>query len=453
MAKLSTASIRLVQKLNRRMSDGSYPIYIAVCFSGRVEKSTGVSCMVKYWDAKRELVKRSCGNSVVLNKMLSDIKQRVIERRNEYEYNGRSYTPGMLLEDCVIDLSGRTNIYKDVMNRLMDERRLADKTRKRYMYGYRKLVDYIGREDFIIDELNIGFIKDFMRYLSVADSAKRDICACIASVWHYGISKKLVDASEYPFNEFKFTQKYRDNCRDYCIDLVNMKKLREYWLDMVTVRNGSRWTYRDGALDRLQKRTSKEFGICYFLAMYYLNGSAPTDIARLKVENVSRIMIDGEDYYKVEFNRQKTHTSVSVRLKRNMFSIVLLEHFLGMSRSGYVYPVINWKDGMSDVQLQKSIDKCGEKAIKWVREAFEEINQETIRKNVEEGLEEPLVDVQKVVLYTARHSLASNYLNSPGATVRGAASLLSRSANTISTYIHSLSHDKEIAEAVAFLNE
>lgn len=92
-------------------------------------------------------------------------------------------------------------------------------------------------------------------------------------------------------------------------------------------------------------------------------------------------------------------------------------------------------------------------AIKWVREAFEEINKETIRSNVSNGLEEPLVDINKVVLYSARHSFASAYLNSEGATVRGAASLLSRSANTISVYIHALQNDKEIADAVSFLND
>lgn len=429
-----------------------YPVYIVVCWKGRVEKACGVSCLQKDWDSKREVVKRSNSNSVVLNKMLYDIKNRVIERKNDFEYNGKVYTASMLLEDCKVDYNGKSNVYIDIMNRLMEDRRLKDKTRKRYKYGYGKLCEYIGRKDFIIDELNVGFMKDFTRWLSVGDSAKRDICACIASCWNYAIDRRLVDGGDYPFKEFKFTQKFKDAQRDYCIDLINMKKLREYFLDLVCERNGNMWHYRDGALDRLHKKTSKEFGICYFLAMYYMNGSSPTDIAHLRVSDCDRVMIDGEDYWKVEFKRQKTSTQVSVRLKRNMFSIILLEHFLGFSSNGYVWPVIHG-DGLSDVQIQGQINKCGEKAIKWVREAFEDINRKTIESNVTNGLEEPLVDVQKVVLYTARHSLASNYLNSAGATVRGAASLLARSANTIATYIHALQHDKEIAEAVSFLDE
>lgn len=450
MAKLSSASIRLVMKKNRMNRNGEYPIYLVVCFSGRVEKATGVSCLSKYWDSKREIIKGQCPNAAVLNKMLSDIKQNVINRKNDFEYNGRVYTPSMLLEDVQLDFNGKSNIYADVMNRLITDRRLGTSTRKRYGYAYGKLCEYIGRKDFIIDELNVGFIKDFTRWLDVSDCTKRDICACIASVWNYAIDRKLCDASEYPFNEFKFTQKFKDGVRDYCIDLINIKKLKEYFLDMVIERNGNRWSYKDGALDRLHKRSSDEFGICFFLACFYLNGSAPTDVARLRVENCKRVSINNEDYWAIDFKRKKTDTVVSVRLKRDMFSIILLEHFLGFSENGYVYPIIGDAEGDA---IQRRVKKYGEMAIKAVRKAFKAINEETIRSNVSEGKEEPLVDVSKVVLYSARHSFASAYLNSEGATVRGAASLLSRSASTISVYIHSLQHDKDIADAVSFLDD
>ena len=61
MAKLSSASIRLVQKLNRMNKNNEFPIYIVVCWKGRVEKSCGVSCLQKDWDSKREVVKRIIG--------------------------------------------------------------------------------------------------------------------------------------------------------------------------------------------------------------------------------------------------------------------------------------------------------------------------------------------------------------------------------------------------------
>ena len=42
MAKLSTASVRLVQKLNRKNKNNEYPIYVVVCYHGRVEKACGI---------------------------------------------------------------------------------------------------------------------------------------------------------------------------------------------------------------------------------------------------------------------------------------------------------------------------------------------------------------------------------------------------------------------------
>lgn len=51
MAKVSTATVRLVLKKNRKNKNDEYPVYIVVCFGGRVEKATGVSVKEKYWDA------------------------------------------------------------------------------------------------------------------------------------------------------------------------------------------------------------------------------------------------------------------------------------------------------------------------------------------------------------------------------------------------------------------
>ena len=87
-----------------------------------------------------------------------------------------------------------------------------------------------------------------------------------------------------------------------------------------------------------------------------------------------------------------------------------------------------------------------DKAIKHVRKAFESINLDIAKDNVEQGLTEPVVDVARVVMYTMRHSFAQHYLSRPTATVNGLASLLSRSPNTISCYISQLTRDEEIAD-------
>ena len=81
MGRKSSASIRFVQKMNRQMKDGSYPIYIVVCFGGRVEKATGVSCLVKYWDSKREEIKQGFGfNTCQESQYHIDLREAIEEQ-------------------------------------------------------------------------------------------------------------------------------------------------------------------------------------------------------------------------------------------------------------------------------------------------------------------------------------------------------------------------------------
>ena len=79
------------------------------------------------------------------------------------------------------------------MKRLMDDRRLKDKTRKSYEYCHRKLSEYCGKSDFLVDEVNLAFVKGFLSWCDVSDETKRGLCGSIASVWNYAIDKRLVD--------------------------------------------------------------------------------------------------------------------------------------------------------------------------------------------------------------------------------------------------------------------
>ena len=451
MAKLQSASIRLVQKMNRQNKNGEFPIYIVVCWKGRVEKSCGVSCLPKYWDVKREVIKAQCPNAPILNKMLSDIKQRCIDRKNEFEYHERAYTANMLINDIVVDFDGSSNKFIDLMNRLIEERRLRDGTIRRYEYCYRKLCEFLGRKDFIVDELDLGVMKDFASWLErtrIKINTIKTLLSSVAAVWNYGIQKKLVSVDGYPFVEFKYTSKYKECPRDYFLEKSHIIRLKEYWMDLVIERHGNRWSYRDGALDRLHQRWTKEFCILWFLLCYKMNGSAPVDVALLRPSDCKPIRIGGDDYWAIDICRRKTNRPVNIRWKRDIFCQIALEHYLGFCDGHFVYPMIYWSEGLSERQLMEQSHKGCSKAIKWVRKAFEDINVDIARSNALNGLNESTVDINRVVMYTARHSFACQYLSNPNASVSGLASLMARSPNTIATYVHQLTKDEEIASMV-----
>ena len=449
MARTSSATVRLVQKMNRQMKDGTYPIYIVVCFGGRIEKATGVSCLPKYWDAKRQEIKRGCPNAPVLNKMLSDVKQRILDKKNDLEYNNRKYTPGMLMENSVTDRHAEGS-YWDICQRLMTERRLKDGTYRSYLYTYRKLCEYLGKKEYIVEELNLGVVKDFSLWLEKSgikiNTIKR-VLSCIAAAWNYAISRKLADGSGYPFNEFKYTSVYKECPRDYYLEESHIRRLRDYWYDMVIVRDGERWRYRPGAEERLMQRWTAEFGILWFLMMYKMNGSSPADVLLLRPEQCKRISVNGQDYWSIDTRRKKTSRNVHIRMKRDLLTIIGLEHFLGHS-GHFIYPALYWKDDADDKYYLEQSHHVSWKAIKHVREAFERINEDIAKENVNKAVREPVIDVQRVVMYTARHSFAQHYLSKPGATVNGLASLMARSPNTIATYIKQLTRDEEIVEMV-----
>ena len=172
--KTSTATIRLVQKKNRKNKNGEFPIYIVVCYHGRVEKSTGISCQEKYWDLRNECVRKSCPNAALLNSKLFELKNAIIEKRNEYELNNRVYTPSMLLSDNNNDASIglNSNVYKDIMEYMINEKRMSKSTTLSHRYAYSKLVEFFGRTNFLIDEINLGALKDFADWLKVGDCTK-----------------------------------------------------------------------------------------------------------------------------------------------------------------------------------------------------------------------------------------------------------------------------------------
>lgn len=156
--------------------------------------------------------------------MLDDIKQRIIDRKNYFELNGKTYSAKMLMDAGVIDLKPKGN-FLSIMESLISERRLKSKTCGKYRYAFKKVKNFIGTSDFLLEELTVGFMKDFLKSLDVSDSTKRDICSCVASCWNYAIGRKIVDAGEYPFNEFKFTSKYKNGERDYFIPITGIKRL------------------------------------------------------------------------------------------------------------------------------------------------------------------------------------------------------------------------------------
>ena len=211
--------------------------------------------------------------------------------------------------------------------------------------------------------------------------------------------------------------------------------------------NGELYSYKSGIEDKLMKKSSIEFSCMFFLLSFLCNGSSPIDVALLKSDNCSRVNIDGKDYWRVEYKRRKTGIPVVCLLKRDILTMVCFERYLGTAfmRGNYIYPIL--KDGMSEKQVTNAIAKFTGYASKNLKLICNEINEATIKNNVENNVEEPLIDIDKMTLYVARHTKANDYLSHPGATLHALATLMGRSASTLNVYVHQIRGDKDLAVA------
>lgn len=333
------------------------------------------------------------------------------------------------------------------MLRCVQDKRVSASTERSYQYAYKKVKEFFGREP-LVTEITSSRLKDYGKWLSnnLKENTVRATLAYTVAVVNYAIEKGIVQMVT-PTKGFKYQRKYGERPRDYYLEASHMVRLKEYWLDMVINRSGKRWSYKDGAYDKLGNRNSAEFGILWFLLCYKFNGSAPIEIAKLRPTDVKRVMINEKEYFSIDIQRQKTKTQVHIRLARDVFSIIAVEHFLGRCNGKYVYPIIpSYIE--DDKRMLKNSHHTSEKAVKSLRKALDDINGEIARENAEKHRNEPLIECERVVLYTARHSFAQHYLSSPNATVAGLASLLARSPNTIATYIAQIKRNEDVASMV-----
>ena len=448
MSKVQSATVRLVMKKCKVNSIGEHPIYLSVCYNGRKELSTGVFIHERFWNPLKEEVRKGCANAPVLNKMINDIKQRVIRKKNEFEYAGKKYTPAMLLEeDIVQDLSANDNIYKNIYKRYLDETDSSVNTIRLYDYTFNVLKKYFGRDNFLINDITLANIKKLINSLYLGDNSIRGICGRIAAVWNFGIRKGIVESGDYPFKDFVYSQKYKKCNRVYYLDKVNLVKLRDWFFDRCINVSGELYGYNEGIEDKLMKKNTIEFSCMFFLASFILNGSSPADVALLKVDNCSRITIDGVDYWKVEFKRKKTGRNVVCLLRRDILTMVCFERYLGTAfmRGNYIYPIL--RDGMTDKQITNAVAKFTGYTSKNLKVICNEINEATIMNNAESSCNEPLIETEQMTLYVARHTKANDYLSHPGATIHGLATLMGRSVAGLDTYVHMIRNDRDLAAA------
>lgn len=431
--KVTMARIRLFLKEGKTLADGSHPIMLMVAFNGKCTRSTGYSCTSRFWDKKSECVRKGFPNYAVINYEIQRMKNECIARRAEYERLQQPYTAEMIISSKKV-LSAATNDLKSVIQRYIDDKGLESRTIEKWWIVYRNVTKYYGRE-VIVNEIDEAFCRKYGRWMEskgLSHGSIRSYLAKIGAICHYAISKGLM--SEHPFKSWAYHKDYRDSKSELYIHARTLDIMMQMFLDECIVRDGSRWRYRDGVVDKLMDIHSELYGHYLYMIGIWMKGIAPVDISMLKKDDIKVVMIRDINCYAIDGHRSKTGMLYKVRIPQNCVeSNVLIRTMLMFGCGEYFLPTLN---GYNGKDVKKRVNNVytyhGENLVKW----FQKINEEIARRNVMNDHKDdiPLIDLE-CRYYSYRHSFIMKEIQKPTVNLLALAQTVGKSATTLHQYI------------------
>ena len=429
--KVSIARIRLYLKEGKTLADGSHPIMLMCSFNGRKEVSSGYSCDVKHWDKKSEMVKKGYPNFVMINHHLKELKDAAIAKRDSYIAKGEVYTPQMILAKEEVR-NAVTNDFRGLIEQYIVEKGLEDKTIEKWRIVQRNVIRFAQR-DILVNEIDESFCRRYGRWLEdkgMASGSIKSYLGKVVCLLHYAKAKGLIDV--YPLENWKYHKDYRESKSELYIHHRSMEVMIDMFLDEVIVRgeNGM-WHYRDDIDDWFDIHSELYSHYLYVLG-YYMKGLAPVDISMLKKRDLKVIMLKNINCYAVDGHRSKTRMLYKIRLKQNcLLSNVLIRSALMFHQGEYFLPTL---EGYVGKDIKKRVNNLytyhGEHLVNW----FQKVNEEIARRNVENGDDIPLIDLD-CRYYSYRHSYIMSEIQKPNVNLLALAQSVGKSSHTLHQYI------------------
>ena len=414
--KVNQATINFYLKTAKKLSDGSHPIMLRVCYHGFKDISSHYSCTVKHWDKKNQCIKKGYPNFTVINYELNKLKQSIIARRDEFIRLGIEYTPQMLLSNTEQKKGILTNVVSDLMMQYADEKELKSGTKTAWKYS-KNLIDEF-HPNLIISEIDEGWCKRYGKWLEnrTSEGNVRTQLGHIACIYKWAASKGLCDINNFPFKDWQYCHKYKPSVNLLYVHWKSVEVMKDIFLSKVIEMTSEKsFTYiNDNYIDYKDEL----FPLYFWLLGFYLQGLSPIDICMLKKGDFEIKEINGEDWYCIDTSRMKTSVGVKIRVK--------------------VHTIYSQVRGVFGYWLNKGL-----------KEWWKRINQVIIERNVD-GAKIPLID-ERCTFYSFRHSYAQAFLQK-GGNVLAMATMLGRSINTISTYVQQLSEESELVDAASVMD-
>jgi hypothetical protein len=379
-------------------------------------------------------VKKGYPNFVMVNAELKKLKDEAIKKRDEFIALGEVYTPSMVLARDEVR-NAVTNDFRGLVQRYIDEKGLESKTIEKWWVVYRSVKDFVGRDDFLINEVDEGLCRRYCRWLEekgMASGSIKSYMGKVVCLLHYGVSLGLIN--KYPLDGWKYHKDYRESKSELYIHSRTLDVMMEMFLDELIVRkDGGLWSYRDGVTDKLMDIHSELYAHYLYVIGIWMKGIAPVDISLLKKKDIKVVDIKGKSYYAIDGSRSKTGMLYKVRVLQNCVESNVLIRTMLMFNDGtdYFLPTLkdyqgkDWKKRVNNIYTYH-----GKHLVDW----FQRINEEVVKRNVENDDNIPLIDLE-CRYYSYRHSFIMKMLQKPTVNLLALAQTVGKSSHTLHQYI------------------
>lgn len=435
--KVHSAIIKLVLRKNKTLADGTHPIMLRVSYGGTAEKSTHISCRERDWDARNMLVRKSVQNWSTINEKLKSILRDALDKRDALEAKEKPYTASMVLDYSHTKQEASDSL-SSLVNDYISENAIGVTSIKSMTTAVREMEKYLGHSPSVY-ELSSETIGGFIRFKlkSCKEGYIRKLVATLLSV-HRFARKKGYEVSEI---DDRLKKRLKESNAITYVGKRSIDFMKEYLLSMVMKKGTS----------ELLDDKSELFALYAWLFIYLFQGLAPIDCALLKVSDVKEISVKGVDYWAVDTSRRKTNKSVKIRIrKEGVYNLVMVDTLL-KARSGYLLPILDSVDSTDLLKVKNAVSKKYTDMRRKLKKVLSEVNDKIAYHNLGTSDNVPLIDIDKTTYYSARHSYAMAYIQSPNASPIHLATLMGRSVNGLGTYIHQLSEEADIVSAADVL--
>lgn len=163
---MNLPSIKIVLRSNFLRSDGSRSICLRYIQNRKVFLiALDISVQVKYWDSKRDRLKKTAPDSYSINTLLDSYENKARNILFDHRVNGKPITYSMFKRLFNDENYGNESFYAFVETKLEElEKELAPGTLKGYNDQLNKMKSFQG--DLQFNEITVSYIEAYKKYLA-----------------------------------------------------------------------------------------------------------------------------------------------------------------------------------------------------------------------------------------------------------------------------------------------